>query len=235
MSHFMFREEFETPQGRRRAWRSLMWSDHGFLRKLYDNSHQISDEVWRTYQPSPLDIAHWADRGIKTIVNLRGTVEHHGGRQAGFYWLEEEAARKNGLTLINFRAFSREAPKPNFILEADKLFREMAYPAIFHCKSGADRAGITSTLYRFLREGVPLTEARGQLTYRYGHVKSGKTGVLDHFFDTYEAAATADGVIPNREHFLEWSQTAYDPAAVNKSFTPGKLGSLLTEVILRRE
>ena len=53
----MTREEFATPEGRKRAWRNLFLGDHGFLRKIYDNSHQISDKVWRTYQPSPERLA----------------------------------------------------------------------------------------------------------------------------------------------------------------------------------
>ncbi|MEM6649652.1 MAG: hypothetical protein AAF603_05320, partial [Pseudomonadota bacterium] len=140
-----------------------------------------------------------------------------------------------GLDFYNFRAFSREAPKVRFILEIKELFDKIQYPAMMHCKSGADRAGLASTLYLFLKEERPLEEALDQLSYRYGHVKSGKTGVLDHFFDTYKKAATTDGVTPNRAHFLNWAENDYDQAAVQQSFTPGKLGSLLTEVILRRE
>ena len=47
------RAQFATPQGRQRAWRELTYGDHGFLRKIYDNTHQISPRVWRSYQPSP--------------------------------------------------------------------------------------------------------------------------------------------------------------------------------------
>lgn len=233
MANFMTKPVFETPDGRKRAWRSLMIDDHGWIRKLYDNSHPLTEGVWRTYQPSPKNIADWADRGIKTIINLRGLRNHE--EQPGFYWLEEEAAERHGITLINFRAFSREAPKVNFLLQADEIFRSMQTPAIMHCKSGADRAGIASTLYLFLKEERPLEEALGQLTYRFGHVKSGKTGVLDHFFETYKAFCKKDGVTPNRTHFLSWAEHHYDPAEVNESFKAAPLGTLLTEVILRRE
>jgi protein tyrosine/serine phosphatase len=240
MGRFMTEEEFQTPEGRKAAWRSLLLEDHGFLRKAYDNSHWISDEMVRTYQPSPKKIREWAQRGIKTIINLRGLRNVHGGgrvadEQPGFYWLEKEACAENGIRLIDHRAWSREAPPREFILGLNEHFEAMAYPALMHCKSGADRAGIGSTLYKFLRQEKPLDEALDQLTYRYGHVKSGKTGVLDHFFDVYRRAALEDGVLPNKQHFLDWVASDYDRDAVTQSFKPGTFGSLLTEVILRRE
>ena len=238
-SNFMTWEVFQTPEGRKRAWRSLMVSDHGWIRKLYDNSHPISDEMWRSYQPSPDHIRRWAERGVKTIINLRGIRRDPDyvplEDQAGFYWLEKEACAAHGITLINHRAFSREAPEVSFILDFDQMFQDMAYPAMMHCKSGADRAGISSALYMFLRQEVPLDEVLVQLSFKYGHIRQGKTGVLDYFFDVYQAAADRDGVTPHREHFLNWVQTEYDPKATTKGFKAGVVGSLLTETVLRRE
>ena len=229
----MTRAEFDTPEGRKRAWRNLFLGDHGFLRKIYDNTHQISDKLWRSYQPSPARLAQWREMGVKTVINLRGL--RRGEAQSGFYYLEEEACKKQGLTLVNFRAYSREAPSREFILGLNDLFDEIEYPAVLHCKSGADRAGIGSTLYLFLHEGKSLDEALDQLSFKYGHVKEGKTGVIDHFFDTYKAAAARDNVEPGKAHFLAWVEKEYDKQAVQESFEPTKLGSLLTEKILRRE
>lgn len=233
MGNFMIEDVFNTKEGRKRAWRSLMIDDHGWLRSLYDNSHEIADGMWRTYQPSPKMIARWADRGIKTVINLRGLREHI--EQPGFYWLEKEACAEHGIEMINLRAFSRESPPRKFLLEIDKAFRRIAYPALMHCKSGADRAGVGSTLFQFLYAGKSLNEAQTQLSYKYGHVKAGKTGVLDHFFDTYRAVAARDGTTPNRDHFMAWVESEYDPKAVQASFQPTAFGSLLTEKILRRE
>ncbi|NNU17232.1 protein tyrosine phosphatase [Parvularcula sp. ZS-1/3] len=233
MSIFMLPEEFDTPQGRKDAWRSLWLVDHGFMRKVSKNEHWISDEMVRSAQPSPKDIKEWAGRGLKTIINLRGL--RNNPRQPGYWHLEREACREAGIEMVDLRAYSREAPKPEFIFEIDRLFREMEYPALMHCKSGADRAGIGSFLYEFLKQEKPIAEAREQLSFKFGHIKQGKTGVLDHFIDTYEARAKADGVEPNREHFLEWIGTDYDRDAIRASFEPQALGSLLTEKILRRE
>lgn len=233
MAIFLTREQFEAPGGRKRAWRSLMLEDHGFLRKLYNNTHRLGPDAFRTYQPSPADIQRWAKRGIRTIINLRGLRNHEA--QPGFYWLEEEAARQHGIVLLNMRAYSREAPKRDFLLALDRAFETAAYPILLHCKSGADRAGLGSALYAFLRLRQPLPEALSQMDYRYGHVKAGKTGVLDHFFATYAAAAAAASVTPNRAHFLEWAARDYDPDTVNHSFRAGAVGTFITDRVLRRE
>lgn len=233
MGVFLLPDEFDTTDGRRAAWRSLWLHDHGFVRKIHKNEHWISDEMVRSAQPSPQDIKEWAGRGLKTIINLRGL--RNNPRQPGYWHLEREACREAGIEMIDLRAYSREAPKPEFIIEIDRLFQEMAYPALMHCKSGADRAGLGSFLYAFLRRGLPLDEAREQLSFKFGHIKQGKTGVLDHFIDTYAELAAADGVAPNREHFLNWIKTDYDRDAIRASFEPEALGSFITETLLRRE
>ncbi|MCQ8184133.1 fused DSP-PTPase phosphatase/NAD kinase-like protein [Parvularcula maris] len=233
MGTFLLPEEFDSPQGRRGAARSLWLEDHGFLRKVHRNEHEIGGGMWRSAQPSPGDIERLAARGFRTIINLRGLRNNE--RQPGFWHLEREAAAKHGIELVDLRAYSREAPKPQFIEEIDQLFRTIAYPALMHCKSGADRAGLGAFLYAFLKLGQPLSEAREQLSLRYGHIRGGKTGVLDHFIDTYEADARADGTQPNREHFLGWVHSRYDRDAVKASFEPQPLGSFLTETLLRRE
>jgi protein tyrosine/serine phosphatase len=240
MPRFMTREEFETEKGRRRAWHSLMVEDHGALRKIYDNSHRIAPDMWRTYQPSPQDIAKWASRGIRTVINLRGLRNVKGGgrvaeAQPGFYWLEREACERHGIRLVDHRAWSREAPPAEFLTGLDELYQTMDYPAVLHCKSGSDRAGIAATLYLFLKEGQSLETARRQLSFRYGHVKSGKTGVLDAFFDVYAAAAARDGVAPDRAHFLDWVRNEYDRDAVTDGFRAGRIGTFITDTVLRRE
>jgi protein tyrosine/serine phosphatase len=225
------REEFQTPAGRKRAWRALMLGDHGFLRTVYDNTHEVAPgKMWRTYQPSPAHLARWAAKGVKTVINLRGD------NPSGFLFLEEEACKRLGLTLVNFRAYSRDAPSKEILHGARKLFSEIDYPAIMHCKSGADRAGLMAALYLFFHEGVALDQALDQLSFKYGHVKAGKTGIIDAAFDQYIAHAKENDVsLASVDGFFDWVKRDYDPAAVKAEFRSKSWGDLLTEVILRRE
>lgn len=225
------REEFATPAGRRRAWRELMFADHGALRLLYRNVHEIAPgRMWRSYQPSPGQLRLWRKRGVKTVVNLRGD------KPSGFYFLEEEACRKLGLTLVTFRVFSREAPSKDLLHGARRLFDEIEYPALMHCKSGADRVGLMATLFLFMHERVPLDAAMSQLSWRYGHIRHGKTGVIDRVFETYiDYARGAGKSLSSVDDFFEWVDNVYDPARVKAAFMSSWWGNLLTERVLRRE
>ncbi len=224
-------ETFATPKGRRRAWRELMFADHGMLRKFYDNTHEIApSKMWRTYQPSPADLRKWKRRGVHTIINLRGETS------TGYYLLEEETCKALGLTLRSFRVFSREAPSREIIRGAQKLFDEIEYPAVMHCKSGADRVGMMATLYLFFCEGRPLNEAMKQLSFKYGHVRQGKTGVIDYAFEKYiEYARTNDKSLSSVEDFLAWADSEYDPGRTKQEYHGAWWGNFLTERILRRE
>ncbi|MEM9705918.1 MAG: protein tyrosine phosphatase [Pseudomonadota bacterium] len=207
-----------------------MLGDHGALRLAYDATHVVDPgRVWRTYQPSPGRLKKLKALGIRTILNLRGD------QPSGFYFLEEEACEALGLKLATFRAYSREAPSAEFLHGARALFKEMEYPVAMHCKSGADRVGLMSTLYLYFEKGVPLRQALGQLSLKYGHVRAGKTGVIDYAFEKFLAYADARGLPADVDLFFKWVDGDYDPKETKREFLGSWWGNLLTERILRRE
>lgn len=225
------REDFKTPEGRKRALREFAFGDHAALRALYDNSHEIAPGVFRTFQPSPAHLGKWAKRGVRTIVNLRGE------KPSAALFLEEEACARLGLRLVNFRVFSREAPSAETLKGLKALFDQIEYPAVFHCKSGADRVGLASAMYLFMKGGRPLDEALRQLSLRYGHIRAGKTGVIDAAFDRYLAHAREAHIsLTDVDAFLRWAESAaYDPARLKAEFRGSWVGNFLTEKVLRRE
>ena len=218
--------KWTAPLGKRRGcadWLELIFKDHGFLRIFWHNQHLVADDFWRSNQPGPLRIAALAKTGIKTIVNLRGP------RQDGGWQLEAEACAKAGITLLDFAARSRAAPSKEMLYEARDLFAALETPALIHCKSGADRAGLMSALYLLIFKGLPAREAMGQLSWKYGHVKAAKTGLLDAFFVSY---------IPYEDQgiaFFEWVETIYDPDDLTANFMAEDWAVRLTDTILRRE
>lgn len=217
--------DLSTPHGRKRARRELVWGDHGFLRVKFRNLHAISDEMFRANQPSPEQVARYAkELGLKTILNLRGDSPK------GYYLLEKEACERHGITLVDFQVFSREIPKPEAVLAAKRLFDSIAYPALMHCKSGADRAGIMSVLYMHFRLGQQMEQALEQLSGKYLHIRSGKTGVLDFFFETYLAEGKPKGLT-----FEQWVEQGYDPAALKARFLHGRKSKVDYDQLLRRE
>ncbi len=209
---------------RRRAMAHMLFADHGVFRTFFNTRTQISDEMWRSSQPLPYQIRGAAKLGIRTIVNLRGPGDN------SFYRFEEEFCQRNGITLMNFVVFSREAPKPETVMDAKTMFQTLAYPALMHCKSGADRAGLMSALYLHFRKGLPIAAAKRQLSLRFGHVKQAKTGILDFFLDSY-LAYDAKTPMP----FEDWVRNVYDQDAVTKAFRESWWASAITDRILRRE
>lgn len=217
--------DLTSPLGRAKAYADYLWNDHAYLRLGFSNAHWISEELVRTNQPWPHQLAAWRARGIQTVINLRG------GFDASFHALEKDACRRLGLEMVDFTITSREAPSRDRVLGAKRLFETIAYPALMHCKSGADRAGIMSVLYMHFRKGKTIGEAMDQLHLRYLHVRQGKTGVLDYTFERYLQEGEPAGM-----SFLEWVESPmYDPAGMKAAFRAQMLGSLITERLLRRE
>ncbi len=217
--------DLTTPAGRRRAIVDHLWKDHAYLRLGFSNAHWISDELVRTNQPWPFQLEAWARRGIRTVINLRG------GMATSFRALEVDACRRLGLELVDFVIASRDVPSADKVLAARTLFETVRYPALMHCKSGADRAGIMGVFYKHFRQGRSIREAMAQLSPRYLHVRAGLTGVLDYIFERYLAEAEPCGLT-----FVEWVQSpAYDPVRLKADFRSQWWGTLLSERLLRRE
>ena len=222
--HERWRRKLASPRDRLGAWLNMIFVDHAFFRAVYLNRHRVAEGVWRAAQPWPHQIRKLAREGVRTIINLRG------GQTYGSLPLEIETCEDHGVNFENFVLRSRALPTIEEIRALQDLFKTIEYPVLFHCKSGADRAGMMSVLYLALHEGRPVSEARRQLSLKYGHFSRGPTGILDALFDAYEADQP-DAIMP----LVEWFETRYDPEAITIAFKAGKMGSFLTEIVLRRE
>ncbi|WP_332683015.1 fused DSP-PTPase phosphatase/NAD kinase-like protein [Bosea sp. (in: a-proteobacteria)] len=209
---------------RARAWANMLLADHGIFRLAYLNAHRVTPKLWRAAQPAPGDIAWFARQGVRTIVNLRG------GREHGSWQLQREACERHGVALVDFVLRSRGAPDRDTILSAPRFFQGLALPALVHCKSGADRAGFFAALYLLVHEKRPLKEAQAELSFRYGHFRFAKTGILDAFFEAYGREGESRGIA-----FLDWVAHHYDPERLEREFKPGFLSSLLADRLIRRE
>ena len=206
------------------AWLDLSLVDHGFVRAVYSNTHCVTPDLWRSSQPAPYQLRRYARDGIRTVINLRGASE------TGSYHLEADACRRYGLRLVDFSVNSRDAPRKEVLLKAPRLFEEIEYPALLHCKSGADRAGLMSALFLMLREGRPVDEALGQLSLRFGHVRQAKTGILDFFLEQYRDYAAEWPI-----GFMDWVDQIYDPDAVRQAFHSRGWANWLVDRVLRHE
>lgn len=201
--------------------------DHQFVRAVYANLHPVGGGMWRSSQPSPAQLRAWQHRlGLKTVINLRGAHRY------GSYALEAEACERLGLRLIDFKVYSRDYPAVDEVLPLRRIFETIEYPALMHCKSGADRTGLAATLYRHWRFGDAIGDIR-QLHWRYGHFRAGDTARLDMFFEAYIQANAAAPV-----SLEDWVRGQYDQQAMNRAFERDRkpsLGRWFIDRVLRRE
>lgn len=208
------------------AWMNMLWLDHAIFRFFFNRRTKVADGVFRSSHPMPYQLRSAAAAGVRTVLSLRGVETKIGSNR-----LEWEVCRGLGLTLIHFPLGSRDAPSADEVLGLRRLFREMEYPVLVHCKSGADRAGLVAALYLMMQEGWPVAEARKQLRFWWhGHVRQAKTGILDHFLDCYEVEHAREGI-----SFLDWVANRYERDSVRASFREQWWAAQLVDRLLRRE
>jgi protein tyrosine/serine phosphatase len=119
------------------------------------------------------------DHGIRAIRNLRGA---HPGEAS----YDDEVAVSKALGVLHYDCAlsARRVVTGEQITELLGIMRFASKPLLVHRKSGADRTGLISALYRFAVEGKNADEADRQLTLIYGHFPylASRTSAVDDSF-----------------------------------------------------
>ncbi|WP_298222939.1 tyrosine-protein phosphatase [Acidocella sp.] len=220
----MYKGNVLTPKGRRNAWVDALFVDHAVLRLFWTNfAPVVPGKLYRSNHPTPGNLRQFTRKvGLKSLINLRGQAKN--GSDA----LSREEARRLGLDFYDMAFESRGAPQKERILRLADILAQMRGPALIHCKSGADRAGLVAGLY-ILINGGSAAEAAKQLSLRFGHIKYSKTGILDAFFKLYQAAGEG------KKPFLEWVRDDYNDAELKAAFKAGRLAEFINSKVFRRE
>jgi protein tyrosine/serine phosphatase len=219
-----YKGDLVTKAGRRNAWLDALFDDHAVLRIFWTNfAPVVPGRLYRSNHPTPGNLAGFTKKvGLKSLINLRGLAGN--GSDA----LSREAAARLGLDFYDMAMESRGAPHKDRILRLAEIYRTMRQPALVHCKSGADRAGLAAGLFLLL-EGGTAAEAMAQLSLRFGHIKQAKTGILDMFFAMY--ARDGEGKKP----FLDWVRDDYSEDALRAAFKSSSLAGFINDRIFARE
>ena len=202
-----FGRDISSPSGRFWAHIHFHLMDHAFLRVLWNNFHQVCDEVYRANQPSPSHLRSYKDRGIKAVLNLRGFSPQ------SYALFEEDSCKKLGLDLVSVPLSSSSAPQPEKLLEIIGIMEKLPKPFVLHCKSGADRAGLVSAMYLIVQKKLSVAEAKKQLSFKYLHLDFTKTGILDYIFNVFDERLKIENI-----DFLDWIQKEYNAEILNSSF-----------------
>jgi len=215
-----------TPWKRFLAWLNMLFVDHSMFRFFFNTRHAIAADCYRSSHPMPYQLRAAARAGVKSVLSLRGDETHIGSNV-----LEIETCRALGLNLVHYPIGSRDAPERHQLLRIKELFAELPRPLLIHCKSGADRAGLASAIYLLVEKGQPVEIAERELCFwPHGHIRQAKTGILDHFLETFRTHHQAHGT-----SFMDWAEHHYDREAVRKSFHSSWWANKVVDTILRRE
>nr|HML28556.1 tyrosine-protein phosphatase [Hyphomicrobium sp.] len=188
------------------------------------NRHRVTERLWRSAQPSPNGLRREKRRGIQSVLCVRG------GFPFRPWPLEQEACERLGLALHKVSIRGRDAPFKTELLALVDLLSAIQYPALVHCKSGADRSGFVAAVYLIAIEGRSADEALAQLSLRFGHLRTSRAGILCEVIKAYRDEGAARGL-----DFKKWVETIYDRDAVIARFQPRPFATAIVDQLLRRE
>jgi len=173
------------------------------------NEHTvIPGKVYRSAQLSQQKLERViAEKKIRTVLNLRGCCP-----EMDWYRCDAQATHATGICQEDLTFSAKRYPPAPEITRLVEIFDRAELPLIMHCARGADRTGLASGIAVLLLTNADVATARKQLNPRYGHMAAvGRTGVLDEFFDAYEAMLAETGEAHSPERFRKWAATEYCP------------------------
>jgi protein tyrosine/serine phosphatase len=119
------------------------------------NMHRVTDNIYRSAQPTTFGFRNLTRLGVKTVINLRRTVD------------DSPLAAGTGLNLIHIKITTRHVADNNsakIVLALQALRDGQAKgPVLLHCTHGADRTGMIIALWRILYQGWSRNEALDEM------------------------------------------------------------------------
>ena len=111
------------------------------------NLHKVSDNLYRSAQPTPLGMFNLRNLGIKTVINLRA--------------FHSDADEIKDLPLDREHIFMKAwHPEREDVIQFLRIVTDpKRTPVLVHCQHGADRTGAMCAMYRIIVQGWTKEEA----------------------------------------------------------------------------
>ena len=147
----IFKGDVSTARGRALAWVDSLLIDHAVFRLVWSNFAAVAPgRLYRCNHPTPARLAALTRRyGLKTLINLRGET---GNGSDALSRDGRPRAWPGVRRLRRWRAAARRSAIGS--CGCSSIFRQMRAPALLHCKSGADRAGLAAGLFVLFQGGT---------------------------------------------------------------------------------
>jgi len=110
--------------------------------KILPNFQIVNDNVLRGGQPSDEGISRLAQRGVKTVIDLRLASEHSIPN-------EKQLVESNGMHFVSVPMKGMAAPTDEQLFSVLRILNDSKqWPVFVHCRRGADRTGTAIAAYR---------------------------------------------------------------------------------------
>jgi tyrosine-protein phosphatase SIW14 len=150
------------------------------------NFQKVDEHVYRGAQPTKSEFKDLAERGIKTVVDLRDIGEHS---QAD----EQKAVTDLGMRYISIPMQGMSTPKDKQIAAVLALLNDVTGGPVFvHCKRGADRTGTVIALYRVVHDGW---DSKRALSEAKAYGMSVFQRAMQHYVTDYKPATRASPAV----------------------------------------
>ena len=144
-------EKFTGPNPKAQVKRPDKWAKPMALAGV-PNLHQISDQLYRSAQPTAAGMRNLKQKGIGTIVNLRS---FHSDR-------DEIGKTGLGYEHIHMKAWH---PEQEDVVRFLKIVTQpKRTPVLVHCQHGSDRTGAMCAIYRVVVQGWSKKDAIREMT-----------------------------------------------------------------------
>jgi protein tyrosine phosphatase (PTP) superfamily phosphohydrolase (DUF442 family) len=114
--------------------------------------YKVSDDLYRSGQPTSEGMANLEEMGIKTVVNLRLLNS------------DRDEIEGTGLAYVHIQMEAWDADKEEVVEFLQVVSDTRRVPVLVHCSYGADRTGAMCAVYRIVVQGWSKDEAIREMT-----------------------------------------------------------------------
>lgn len=165
------------------------------VEEVFDNFHIV--EAGAFYRSQQLDAAilekYIKNFGIKTLISLRGDDESE-------WWHKEQlVAVKYDAVFFSLGMSAIYLTNKTDLTKLLTIYQEAPRPILVHCIGGADRTGEASALWVLDQQKKDKSEARKQLSIKYGHRKY-KNSAKDFLIEIWQGRDWAFNVYDHKQY-----------------------------------
>ena len=147
------------------------------------NFNLVNDQILRGGQPTDDGFKKLADRGVKTVIDLRWIDEHDIPR-------EKQVVEADGMHFVSIPMRGLSAPTKEQIAQVLGVLGDSnSWPVFVHCRRGSDRTGTVLACYRISHDHWKNRDALEEAkTYGMSGFERAMRSFIEHFKPVYPVA-----------------------------------------------